>query len=375
MKLFEQLLGEAVTVKQDVESEDGVLVASTHHGREIAIRIFYKDISKYPNNLFKITLINTPNVGESQVSSLRFAGDNTNTCGYVFPITSLRTGNFLPEGKWPSVYAAAATRELLETNILAPFVIENSLVKDEVEITDILPESLGVLVIGCEQLKQASTSIDAVELMLMEYGYLPFSDIFLSKKILNSNPYESRISIRNLASRLADDVFGLKWLMSSVFVQQTNLGRFLTLYQVLECVLAIVFGKAMEKIIADNRSKTDPWWVSAKVHEVEKENWRLNFIQQHCLKTGISHAAFNDNRQACEQLLVALNLRTPNMKALSWAGTLYRTRNIFVHNQKILREIDEIYIDSVCETLQNVCFEVMAGYSDPSSNFLKEESA
>lgn len=375
MKLFEQILGEAVTIKQDVESENGVLVASTPNGREIAIRIFYKDISEYPSNLFKISLIDTPNVGESQVSSLRFTGDNTNTCGYLFPITSLRTGNFLPEGKWPAVYAAAATRELLETKILAPFVIGKSLTTDEIEITDLVPENLGVLVVGCEQLRQVSTSIEAVELMLMEYGYLPHSDSFVSRCILSSIPYEPRISIRHLATQLFDEVFGLKWLMSSTFVQQTNLGRFLTLYQVLECVLSIVFGRAMEHIISDERSKTDPWWVADMVHQIQNEKWRLNFIQYNCIRPGISHTAFNDNRQACERLLVALNRRDQNAKAtLSWARAIYLVRNIFVHNQKVLREIDEKLINGVCETLLNVCFEMMDGYTDPSSNFLKEQS-
>lgn len=375
MKLFEHILGEAVTRKQDSEPEGGFLTASTRSGKELSVRVFYPAID-YPSDCFKISLVNTPNVGESQVTGLRFKGADTSTCGYVFPITSLRTGEYLPDGRWPSIYAAAATRELVETGIAVPLVTCEALDVSELEITDLLPDNLGVLVLGCEQLDRASTSIEAVELMLMEYGYAPRSVSVVSSAVLHPAPvFETKVSLRPLAIGLIDEVVALKWLMASTSLQQTKAGRFLTLYQILECVLSRVFGKAMAHVIADKRCLADPWWVRDMVQQIQGEIWRLNFIQQHCLQSGTSsHNSFLENREACQKLLVNLGLREPNATPLAWANAIYRIRNIFVHNQAALREADDSLMENVCETLQIVCFEVMDGYNDPSSDFLKDET-
>lgn len=374
MKLFEHILGETVIRKQDPETEDGLLAASTHDGRELSIRIFHEDIS-YGRDCFEISLVNTPHIGERQVTSLRFAGGDKATIGYIFPIMSLRTGEYLPVGKWPAIYAAAATRELVETEIAVPHISGNSLDTREFEITDLLPENLGVLVLGRQQLDAALTSIEAVELMLMEYGHMPRSFSFISSAVLSPAPnYESRVSLRPLASNLVGEVHGLKWLLASTSMQQTRPGKFLTLYQIFECTLSQVFGKAMAHMINDSRSKTDPWWVREMVQTIQTETWRLNLIETNCLKVGASHASFAENREACEKLLVALGRRKAEDNNLSWAKALYLVRNTVVHNQTALLKIDESLMDDVCYTLQYVCFDVMSGFTDPSSDFLNSTS-
>jgi hypothetical protein len=150
MLFFYQILGDAVTRKQD--AEPGFIVASTSDGRELSLRVFTDNISEFPRDRFRVSLVKTPHLGERQVSSLRFTGADTDTCGYVFPISSLRTGNYLPEGRWPAVYAAAATRELVETEIAVPFARQLDMSANEHEITDFFPENLGVLVLGRSQL-------------------------------------------------------------------------------------------------------------------------------------------------------------------------------------------------------------------------------
>ena len=372
MLLFKYILGNAVTRKPESECEDEILAVSTHDSRELAIRIFHKNIPEYPRDLFKVSLINTPHIGESQVTAIRFAGKYTKTCGYIFPIASLRTGEYLPEGRWPMIYAAAATREILESEIATHLISDSILGASELEVNDIFPENLGILVLGRQQIEEFSTSIEAVELMLMEYGYVPQSINIKSSSVLGSEtPYEARISLRQLANDLADEVLALHWLMGYRYMQKTMTGIFLTLYQIIECVLSRVFGIAMEHMISDPRSRRDPWWVREMVQQIQTDKWRLNLIKQHCMRSNIPHNSFSDNSTACEKLLLDLKFREANSKELPWSGALYRIRNIFVHNQAVLREADDHLLLEVCETLQQVCFVIMGGYSDPSPDCLK----
>jgi len=371
MKLFEHILGTKVNKK----IAEGSLIASTQDGFEGAIEIFHDDISKYPRDLFKISLVNTPYTGEKQVTALRFIGQNTRTIGYVFSIYSLRTGVYLPENKWPRIYAAAATRELVETEIAVNLLVRNNFIDSgKAEITDFFPENLGVLVLGCEQIDERSASIEEVELMLMEFGYVPRSVDFVSSNVTVSgiDDYQARLSIRNLSRNLIDEAFGLKWLMASSFVHQTSPGRFLSLYQILESILSRVFSKAMGHMIADPRSQIDPWWVRDTIYKIQAEKWRLNFIEQHCLQTDMTRRNFRNNCEACKALLINLKKRNQNDNNLAWSSTLYAVRNIFVHNQIALSTAESNLIDDVCVTLRDVCFELMNGYVDPSSDFLNE---
>lgn len=373
MKLFEHVFGSTVDLRESLSGE-GLFAASASDGRDFAIRAFNQNFPEYPRDLFKISILGTPHFGEREVTSLRFSGSSTDTIGYIFPIASLRTGEHLPDGKFPKVYASVATRELIQTEIAISLAKKDQQHIAEIEITEIFPESLGVLVLGCQQLSDASASIESVELMIMERGYFPLSTNFGTLGgYIDESQYESRLSLRSLATPLIDDVASLKWLMASARIQQMNSGRFLLLYQILESLLSRVFGQAMAHIIDDPRTLNDPWWVRDKVKLIQGENWRLNFIQHHCLDLQ-SHQFFTDCRVACEELLIHLGRwEKTGEKALSWSKALYLVRNIFVHNQTALRNADENIIQNVCDKLQCVCFDVMMGYKDPSSDFLQEK--
>lgn len=367
-RILEALLGKYPSTVDWNESEEGIeaLIEDTIN---LKIRSYTGSIQGYSLNQFDFSVIKTAYQGERQFSSIRLSGSNTNTLGYLFPIASLRTGKEITQNKWPLLYAAAAIRSIFIEGIANDLIVSPDLASTnlEFEITDLFPNDLAIMVVGKEQLNNAKSTLDSLKLMIQANGYF----LYPEKDELNqpeaAPEFDEKIKLKPLAEPLLSECPELLWIISSAKREESLSAKFLTLYQVIEHFISRVFHKYMEEISKSSAFENNPWLLREKITDVVAEKWRLNRLQSCFLKKGYDAEIFNECTKRCDNLLVSLGEVNPEENtSTSWSNSLYKVRNILIHRQVSLFSKKDIRkgLGEVCEILFDVCFEILAHYSE-----------
>jgi hypothetical protein len=366
-RILEALLGKYPSTVDWNESEAGIeaLIEDTIN---LKVYSYTGSIQEYSLNQFEFSVIKTAHQGERQFSSIRLSGSNTNTLGYLFPIASLRTGKEITQNKWPLLYAAAAIRAIFIEGIANDLIVFPDLASTnlEFEITDLFPNDLAIMVVGKEQLNKAKSTLDSLKLMIQANGY----SLYPEKDDLNqpeaSPEFDEKIKLKPLAEPLLSECPELLWIISSAKREESLSAKFLTLYQVIEHFISRVFHKYMEEISKSSAFENNPWLLRKKITDVVAEKWRLNRLQS-CFLKGYDAEIFKECMKRCDNLLVSLGEVSPeeNNKP-SWSNSLYKVRNILIHRQVSLFSKKDIRssLSEICEILFDVCFEILAHYSE-----------
>jgi hypothetical protein len=367
--LFVDDKSEKIDLEVDWDESEHGITGLVNGAIALKISSYIGSLQGFSLSEFKASPIRTLYKGERQFSSVRVSGSDTKTLGYIFPIASFYTGKEIPQDKWVQIYASAAIRSILIEGVANSFVrlpdLSNTSI--EVEISTLFPEDFAIMILGKEALDHFGLTLESIKLMVQADDFLLYPEEEDLKYTESISEYNERIILKPISQSLVSECPELLWIISSAKREVSLPAKFLSFYQVMEHFLSKIFCQYMQEISKSDMLDNDPWRLREKIAEVAAEKWRLNRLEQCFLKSGYDSTVFKECTQKCKNLLISLGEEDlDKIEKLSWAGSLYRVRNILIHRQLSLLSKENVRegLSEVCEVLMDVCFEILSHYSE-----------
>lgn len=288
------------------------------------------------------------------------------TMGYVFPVTTYQETDLL-EG-WSARFAEVGFRRLLSLETLDRFsryrTIEALNGRQDLSLDEVFPDDLSVLVLGIEQLKQSKFSLVELQLALLGVDVWIADDRPPPMAIQNQNQGEPKTyRVRRASQLLRSDIEYFAKLFRDADRDSSEVGRFITYYQVVEYCIEKIFSW---RIAQAARQTLTAWELRERLNDASSEKKRIGILASDCLDTGWKREASRDLSDACRHILDAVGEAYDEGE--QWGLLLYRVRALIVHNQfRLLRIEKSEMIEQVNDALRLVCLELVACFKKADS--------
>lgn len=321
----------------------------------------FLDGGDFDLDLFEFFYVSTTMPSESKSGEIKPRGGG-GTLGYVFPKESLSFNSVLKgDDKWVRAYARAASLSILcgKANL---YVNQLDLVdwETEVDITKILPDNFAVVVLGKENLGNEGYDAIGSSLMLQEYGLNPYHSG--AHEFLNGLGADVVISIPKISPNLKGNEQVIAELLSTATHITMPAARFITVYQVVELLLAKVFNVLIDQAIKDKSLLQDTWKLRDRLTELAKEKWRLGKIRSDFLNSEGVSDRFSECHKYCCDLLD--EIADDHKAGDDWAKSLYLVRNRVVHRQHEFLNAYNDKLTDICDSLYLLCFTLIERYKE-----------
>jgi hypothetical protein len=162
--------------------------------------------------------------------------------------------------------------------------------------------------------------------------------------------------LRRASQLLRSDVEYFAKLFRDADRDSSEVGRFITYYQVIEYCIERIFSWR----IAQAASQTlTAWELRERLSHASSEKMRIGILISDCVDTGWGREASRDLSEACRGILNAVGEEYDDGE--HWGLLLYRVRGLIVHNQfRLLRTGITEMIEPVNDALRLVCLELIA---------------
>lgn len=362
-----KILDTLPTKRQVVTSElteDGVSVVFSDGGTFLITS--FLSAENYGLKWFEFYPVVTPYVGEAQFVTVKSKEFENKTIGYVFPISSLRFKSILESKKqWIQVYGRAASLAILRNGVLneqVSYKQEIDINDSTFDVTDILPNNVGIAIFGKEQLNKSGGSIKSIKIVLQEHGYklLPNSRVIKN----NSNIFFDTLSIRKISDGLHGDVDKLLHILNESTYINSVYSKFLCLYQVCEIVIEKIFSYYIDEIRLSPEYSVDPWKVRDRISSISNEKWRLSKIRSDFVIISNHQKYYDELKDACLSFLLLIkdDIDFVDDGKKDWCDLLYLVRNTIVHRQAMVIGSFSSELDIICDRLELLCFKIIVGY-------------
>lgn len=356
--------------------EDGIALAKYSDGGEVSIRIASPSLpAGITLEQFSCRLVRSHYVAEREWSEIRCKGD-TRTIGYVFPTTTLRTGEEVEVahdrlGRWPRVYLAAAVQFLLHSPIPVESInLPVDLLGTAHDIDSMLPQA-AVVVLGWEQLSNLNTSIDEICFGLHRQGYTYFDEALPRSGPVRPG-FSSPCPSPRVAAALRSKLALLQAVATSAMNESRAPARYLALYQAFElCIEQVLCVRIRSAVSEHLLGRATRWKLVEDLQSASREQSRLQELFASCL----SRAVPND----VEATFIALcgeisKLLEPHRDVADngIAESLYAVRNYCVHRQSQIAPAVASKLHDAADELAVIMFHVVEHFAPPHTMSLRD---
>lgn len=341
-----------------ISNEQG-LNYSLKNGPEINLSFYNKVDDKFKMSDFTVFLVETKNALEA--SSFIISLTSQRKVGYVFPIITLSTFEYLPEDEWASVYGSFALQFLVKAPELTKHMKYPELTDTfEFQISDFYSESYAIVILGKQAIIDYGITQSKIKLMLMEQGYYSCEEINISNlysDLTYPNVEGNKIIIEETSPYIDEELsIKLDWLLTTSLKEANPFSCFLSLYQIIESMSIKVFNACIE-VIKENDVIEDPWLLKEKLSSITKEKQRLNLLFNTFLDKGLNQECSSHLQQECSSFLFENMLSSENTGNLVEA--FYTVRNTLVHRQVELNPSAYYSIKKINKLVYEICFHIL----------------
>lgn len=314
-------------------------------------------------NNYHVRVCYTGFSGESQTTSL-LAADSDKTIGYIFPITSFRSGDNLG-GAWPRRFADVGFRSVTVPDTLAIFSNFGSTATyrgAELFLDEVIPDELSVMVLGRESLAQWGVDLKTTELMLTRAGVSLLSSLDDVATAHIAGSWTAKTRLMKPGPLVADDAQVFLNLVRSADHDRVGVGAFMHLYQAMEFCIDHIFNWGVSQIAKES---LDTWEMKARLSEITGESHRLGILDAHCLGEIRSRGSLIELQGSCSDFLNKLSVE--HDASWSWHRLLYKCRNIVVHNQVKMLKASAVPLQHLNTCLRAAALDILFAFSLPTT--------
>lgn len=311
----------------------------------------------------------TQHSGEAQTSSIRLRAHGQSTLGYLFPLTAFRSGAGLNDD-WALRFGHVGFHLITQLEVLGKLAKPNATKMfrgQQVYLDDLLPEDMGVVVVGKENLAKNDITTEQLRLMLLKEGIQVADNLYKSHDVASSswaglegNPWRPAINLAMLSEPVRDEATVFFSLIAQSDVDRRGLGGFLLAYQVMEFCIGAIFSWGVRSLAGKDVSS---WTMKRRLSAISTERYRLNILDGFCLGPGVNRGHFDALAEKCGELLDRTKVPKPASK--SWQSQLYKLRNLLVHDHVKLIKAHDFKLDDVNRLLRDACFELLFHFKEP----------
>lgn len=283
---------------------------------------------------------------------------------------------------WKGKYARVGVDILLSTEVardhLAITRIDDITRPEGTPMTEVFGPDLGIVVLGKENMEEASCTIDMIRVMIQEHGIrlLPNTTAVLSPS--DPKPFTGNLAIRPCSPDISDDLGQFCFLLANAEQQRYLPARFLILYQIIEALISRLYENAVRALMSDPLLLKNVWELREEFEKISSEKSRMNKLFNDYLvrKPPEYHKLTEDVKEACIAFLEKADPaiavpekeggpRPPGSATLTqkgWVEILYRCRNLIVHRQWQMKSVAEPELSRVCGALKQIHFLALSCY-------------
>ncbi|MEH6717195.1 hypothetical protein [Parasphingorhabdus flavimaris] len=310
---------------------------------------------------YLVKLVYSGHSGENQISALKYQAETESSLGYVFPINSLTIEREF-ETDWEEHYANIAFYDILENQAHWGFVNEiqrDQLREGDLQLGNFISDNLSVVVFGRSNLRKFELDEKSIDLVLIQAGVIPAQAYLKNKVELANRDWHPTIPLRNVSSKVLDEVEVLTSFVLDVSSDGSTLGRFLGLYQIIEFFSGKVFEDGIEYI---RNNDADQWVIKDRLSKIQSDKFRLSRISERIAVLSSVNLNCDKLRRACAEMMAELQ---PGFKKDdNWINVLYKTRNIVVHNQIALAGLGLTKFVQINKYLASVCLDLLFHFDE-----------
>ena len=261
----------------------------------------------------------------SEVMSLRLRGeDHPITFGFVFPITSFRNESGFDE-RYLLIYADAAFKGIVTQENISNFQSGQNwqdIQGNSLELDEAFSEGLSILAISKEVLAAHNVDGTLLDLLLRKECISICStpnELSLSPPITE---FKEAITFRLPKVDEAEDLKILATLLKNADHDNSEIGKFIQLYQYFEYMLKLVFEWGIPEASGEGLTA---WDVKERLTELGREKHRLSLVDRVCTPGLTDRASRQEVQAACVKFL---DLISADFKeSQPWYSLLYKVRS------------------------------------------------
>lgn len=288
------------------------------------------------------------------------------TAGYVFPVTTFREADLL-DG-WPARFAEVGFRRLLSLETLNRFsryrTVDELTERQELPLDEAFSDDLSVLVLGIEQIKELKVSLPELQLALHRAG-IWIADNFPPPRTVENNGRgaASNYVLRRVSYLMRADIEYFLQLLRDADRDSSEVGRFITYYQVVEYCIEQIFGWSVSQVASQ---KMTTWELRERLSSAANEKRRIGLLASECLDATWERNAAAQVSDVCRRILGAVGETFENGD--QWGTLLYKVRSLIVHNQlRLLRSGQNHLLAELNSAFRVICYNLVYCFKKPDA--------
>lgn len=264
--------------------------------------------------------------------------------GWIIPILYFSEPHQFYDTKYLADFAYAGFVQFWRSEVYAGLrkLAANVLPVSDCDFSSVLPEDYAFAVFSREFFKRSKLSLAELQFSLLRQGVWPlngdvdYSVLQSARRAalqIDEQNNVARDHVKNLKTyRISKSCGDVEHLLTSVISMAhqefSGLGGFLYLYQVVEHLMEITFSDAVYEA---SRQRLPAWKLKRKLTDASSETFRLRKIAGRAAENGASVLIFDILGDACRRFIASCD-SDAETNSMTWIDSVYRVRNILVHN-------------------------------------------